>query len=141
MMEWKVQVGDVVVRAASVEELREWVREERVLPENYVFHPVLERWMYVKELEELKAELSNCARRAAPFQRVHANGPAPCEIIICPNAQCGYKGPPQRLPRGDTATGCLLLLFFLIPGIFYFMLKSGYRYVCPKCGLQVRWDD
>ena len=78
---------------------------------------------------------------AAPLQSAPAQGPAAGEFIICPNPQCGYQGPSQRLPRGNTAVGCILLIFFVIPGIFYFMLKSGYRYVCPKCGLQVRSDN
>ena len=105
------------------------------------FHPVLERWMYVKEVEELKADLSNLANTRAALQRGRAKGAAPCEIIICPNPKCGYQGPPRRLRRGDPATGCLLLIPFVIPGIFYFMLRSGYRYLCPKCGLQVRSDN
>lgn len=39
------------------------------------------------------------------------------------------------------ALGCLLCVFFLIPGIFYFMLKGGYRYFCPKCGVQIGNDN
>jgi predicted RNA-binding Zn-ribbon protein involved in translation (DUF1610 family) len=63
------------------------------------------------------------------------------EIIICPNPGCGYQGPPKRVARGNTAVGCLLLLFFIVPGILYFMFKSGYRYICPRCGLQIRSDN
>ena len=61
--------------------------------------------------------------------------------IICPNSNCGYRGEPKKDPRGSTAVGCLLCLFFLLPGILYFMFKGGYRYICPKCGLQIKTDN
>lgn len=60
--------------------------------------------------------------------------------MICPNANCGYRGEPKKEARGSTAVGCLLCLFFLLPGILYFIFKGGYRYVCPKCGLQIKSD-
>jgi predicted RNA-binding Zn-ribbon protein involved in translation (DUF1610 family) len=62
-------------------------------------------------------------------------------IIICPNPSCGYQGPPKRVARGSALVGCVLLLFFIVPGILYFMFKSGYRYICPRCGLQIRSDN
>lgn len=61
--------------------------------------------------------------------------------IICPNVNCGYKGEAKRTPRGSTAVGFILCLFFLLPGILYFMFKSGYRYSCPQCGMQIRVDN
>jgi hypothetical protein len=60
--------------------------------------------------------------------------------IICPNPNCGYKGFPKRESRGDVLIGLVLCLFFLLPGILYFMFKSGYRYNCPKCGMQISSD-
>jgi len=61
--------------------------------------------------------------------------------IICPNANCGYKGQPQREARGNVIIGLFLCCFFLLPGILYFMLKEGYRYRCPKCGVQISNDN
>ncbi len=61
--------------------------------------------------------------------------------IICPNANCGYKGPPKKVARGSTFIGLILCCFFLLPGILYFMFKSGYRYICPQCGLQIAIDN
>jgi len=61
--------------------------------------------------------------------------------IICPNPNCGYKGNAKRRARGSFLIGCVLTLFFILPGIFYFMLFSGYRYYCPNCGLQVASDN
>lgn len=61
--------------------------------------------------------------------------------IICPNPNCGYKGPATQIARGNALIGFLLCFFFLLPGILYFMFMSGYRYVCPQCGLQVGSDN
>ena len=61
--------------------------------------------------------------------------------MICPNVNCGYKGEAKKTARGSTAVGLLLCCFFLLPGILYFMFKSGYRYSCPKCGMQISADN
>ena len=61
--------------------------------------------------------------------------------IICPNPNCGYHGPAKKKSRGNFLVGVILCFFFLLPGILYFMLKSGYRYLCPKCGVQVGNDN
>ena len=61
--------------------------------------------------------------------------------IICPNPNCGYIGPAERTARGNFAVGCLLTIFFLLPGILYFIFMQGYRYNCPKCGLQISSDN
>ena len=60
--------------------------------------------------------------------------------IICPNPNCGYKGRAKKVARGNTLVGIILLCFFILPGLLYFMFKSGYRYVCPKCGMQISAD-
>jgi hypothetical protein len=61
--------------------------------------------------------------------------------IICPNARCGYVGYPRRAARGSIAVGCLLTLIFLVPGILYFLFFSGYRYLCPNCGVQLSAEN
>lgn len=58
--------------------------------------------------------------------------------IICPNPSCRYVGPPLKVARGSILLGFILLLFFILPGILYFIFMQGYRYNCPKCGLQIR---
>ena len=62
-------------------------------------------------------------------------------IIICPNPNCGYKGGPRRQARGSVLAGLFLCCFFLLPGVLYFAFKSGYRYHCPKCGMQIASDN
>jgi hypothetical protein len=61
--------------------------------------------------------------------------------MICPNASCGYRGAPDKTPRGNILVGCALCLLFLLPGILYFVLLGGYRYRCPNCGIQIAADN
>jgi hypothetical protein len=61
--------------------------------------------------------------------------------MICPNSQCSYQGTANKKSRGSVIVGLFLCFFFIVPGLIYFMLKSGYRYSCPKCGLQIASDN
>lgn len=61
--------------------------------------------------------------------------------MICPNVNCGYRGPAKRRKRGSVLLGLLLCLFGLVPGVLYFIFRSGYRYSCPRCGLQIAADN
>ena len=73
---------------------------------------------------------------AAPARRL----PGPGEIV-CPNPNCGYVGPGQKIARGSTIIGILLLLCWILPGIIYFMFFSGYRTCCPRCQCQLNNDN
>ena len=61
--------------------------------------------------------------------------------IVCSNPNCAYQGKAKKKARGSLIVGLFLCCFLLLPGILYFMLKSGYRYSCPKCGLQMAADN
>lgn len=61
--------------------------------------------------------------------------------IICPNPHCGYRGPAQRRARGSLLVAIVLFMCFIIPGLLYLFLKSGYRYSCPQCNMQVSVDN
>lgn len=58
--------------------------------------------------------------------------------MVCPNPNCGYTGKMETHSRGSFLVGLFLCLFFLLPGLIYFALMSGYRYICPQCGILVR---
>ncbi len=60
--------------------------------------------------------------------------------IICPNPNCGFEGIAEQTARGSVGLGFLLSLFFLLPGIIYFIFMQGYRYNCPRCGVQISAD-
>lgn len=63
------------------------------------------------------------------------------KTIICPNANCAFQGAPKKKARGSIIVGLVLCCFFLLPGLIYFMLRSGYTYLCPKCGFQIASDS
>jgi len=61
--------------------------------------------------------------------------------IICPNANCGYKGPAKKKSRGSSIVFIVLLMFGILPGILYAVFRSGYRYECPQCGIAISADN
>jgi hypothetical protein len=61
--------------------------------------------------------------------------------ILCPNPNCAYAGKPKKVARGSTIVGLFLCIFFLIPGLLYFLFAGGYRYMCPACGMQIQNDN
>jgi hypothetical protein len=36
--------------------------------------------------------------------------------------------------RGNLLLGVVLLLLYIVPGLVYFLCRSGYRYRCAECG-------
>lgn len=91
-------------------------------------------------LEEAIEEEKACAERTRQpvqesnsFERTLNHGD-----IICPNPQCRYCGPPKKVARGSFLVGLFLCLFFLLPGLIYLAVMSGYNYVCPQCGMHIR---
>jgi predicted RNA-binding Zn-ribbon protein involved in translation (DUF1610 family) len=119
----------------------EWeqiVRSWRALPEG-------DRQQYWQSLTPEQREMFNWVNSALPssagaFSSARTSATVG-DSIICPNPSCGYQGPPNRVARGSALVGCVLCFFLLVPGILYFMLLSGYRYICPRCGLQIRADN
>jgi hypothetical protein len=51
---WIVRTPHGDLHADSISMLADWMRIGRVQNAHYVWHPVLQRWLYVRELEELK---------------------------------------------------------------------------------------
>jgi len=72
----------------------------------------------------------------SPTRRQPARGD-----IVCPNPNCGYVGRGNKIARGSTIVGILLLLCWILPGIIYFMFFSGYRTCCPRCQCQINNDN
>jgi hypothetical protein len=55
MSDWQIKRGEQVFLAPDIATLQQWTQEGRVLPGDYVFNPILQRWMYASELAELRA--------------------------------------------------------------------------------------
>lgn len=56
-------------RAPDIATLREWAQERRIPPDSYVFHPLMQRWLYARELEELAPTYSAQTMEIAPLAR------------------------------------------------------------------------
>ncbi len=103
------------------------------------------RGIAVAEIIDTEQEGVDAVRRELENPRTRAGMGAAARAlakgdIICPNPQCGYAGPPKRKAKGSLVLGLLFMLFFIVPGLLYLLLTSGYRYMCPRCGVQVRSD-
>jgi hypothetical protein len=60
-------------------------------------------------------------------------------FIICPNPNCGYRGPACKQAKGSVVVLIILLLMWLLPGILYAIFCCiGSRLLCPQCGVHVR---
>jgi len=59
MADWKLRRGDSEWPIESIAMLQEWARSGRVSTSDYVFNPILEKWMYAEDLKELEAVLTN----------------------------------------------------------------------------------
>jgi len=62
----------------------------------------------------------------------------PGAAIICPNPNCGYRGPCVIVQNGSTL--CLILWFILgiVPGLIYAFFFYNVKTYCPQCSLPLR---
>lgn len=54
-------------------------------------------------------------------------------VYICPNPNCGYRGPAVRKARGSIIVAILLWVLFFPAGLIYSIVNSGYSRTCPRC--------
>ena len=52
-------------------------------------------------------------------------------IYDCP---CGFSGKAKIKSRGNILTAMFLLCLYILPGLIYIIIFSGYKAVCPNCG-------
>ncbi len=57
--------------------------------------------------------------------------------IVCMNANCDYKGKPGFAKQRSNLVGVFLFLFWIVPGILYFVLVPEYKYWCPQCKMKL----
>jgi len=54
----------------------------------------------------------------------------------CPNKDCDYHGKPGVQKYGSLLLAFVLMIFFVVPGLVYWIFCTGIRYICPKCGMR-----
>lgn len=59
--------------------------------------------------------------------------------IICPNPNCGYRGPGKRVESFNGCFFLVLFFFFVVPGILYLLFcRNRHSVICPQCGCKIR---
>lgn len=54
------------------------------------------------------------------------------QSLICPN--CGYKGNPKKVTKGNFLIEVILWLCFLIPGVVYSIWRLSTKFMaCSQC--------
>lgn len=59
---WKIRRGEQDFVDTEIATLKEWALSGKLTPEDVIFHPLLGRWMYVRDLEELVVLLEEAER-------------------------------------------------------------------------------
>lgn len=64
MGEWRLRRGDQEFPLRDNEMLKEWAASGRVNPDDYVYNPLLEKWMYACDLAELQEHFAKAKSKA-----------------------------------------------------------------------------
>jgi len=59
---YRLKRGEAEFHVPGLDRLREYARSGRVVASDYVFNPVLERWMYARDMAELQGEFGSVER-------------------------------------------------------------------------------
>lgn len=85
----------------------------------------------------------HCGEMLTATRQVSPSPPVPRRMpnvakgeVMCPT--CHYIGMPKRKAKESFLLGLILCLFWLLPGIIYFIFMSGYNYICPRCGVKIQ---
>ena len=105
---------------SSLGELRRMLEQGKLGEADYVFNPVLEKWLYARDVAELR-------RSEAPPRMI------PVDAWVCTN--CRNLVDPAT--RGGFLLECVLWLCFAVPGLIYSVWRRTSPKVCPSCGARV----
>ena len=56
--------------------------------------------------------------------------------IVCPNPNCGYRGPAARVRKGSAGLAVLLFLVFFPAAIVYILFTRDW-FLCPECRMRL----
>lgn len=65
MAEWRIKRGDEQFVAPDLPTLQAWAKSQRVRPDDYVFNPTLQNWMYARDAAELQSIFAATLSRGA----------------------------------------------------------------------------
>jgi hypothetical protein len=91
----------------------------------------------VRALTEMNAVAGVAPPRPLKVQQAIPVRRGTSREIICPNANCGYRGEPMTRGGASWGTGCLLMLLCFPLAILYAIFDKP-KVCCPRCGIQIR---
>lgn len=84
MSEWRVRRGNEEWPTKGIEELQDWAKSGNVRPEDYVWNPILQKWLYAKDVAELEGFLPDLEKVRATDQATRAAiGVAVAGLVLC----------------------------------------------------------
>jgi hypothetical protein len=115
--EWKAKRGDQEWAVGGIEEIRAAAKAGRAFPDDYIFNPVLNQWMYAKDLAELSDAFGALGTK-------------------CPNCGKFAVKKVEGLQGDENLFGLVLVAFLLIPAVIYYWDKTRHPY-CTACKKRV----
>jgi hypothetical protein len=110
-MEWRLKQGSQETAINSVATLKQWAAEGRIQRDDYVFNPILEKWLYAKDTVEIQ-ELFSAKEKGKEARRLNGLG-----------LSFGIGGLLLGLVPGLAIVGGLLLLIGIVLTIAYYIKK------------------
>ncbi len=115
MPEYRVLKDGVKYKAPDIQTLKRWVREGRIKPHNQVYHPVLQKWLYIKDMAELEEDLKKTSTSKKSFARYFTLATTFLILVGFVLSYYGFK-------NGFLKVG-FVGAYFLVFGIAIFVLK------------------
>jgi hypothetical protein len=81
---WIWRRGDEQVASNSLNDLQSWARSGKIQPSDYVWNPILQKWMYARESEELRPFLGQQATEAQTKPCPFCGRQVPAVATKCP---------------------------------------------------------
>lgn len=133
MAEWRVRRGDSEWPVESVAMLQELARSGRVINSDYIFNPILQKWMYAQEVLELQAAITNL-----PSSRSTSSAPLATEGgAVVPKPQMAKKADwQQKIAIGITMIMVGIALIMISPRFVSERVVSDH----PPPGFPVMYD-
>ncbi len=114
---WRLKRGESEYSAPDIDSIRNWAKESKVLPDDYIYNPILAQWIYAKDLVEIQDLMRSYGTK-------------------CPH--CGRFGVRKvdGLQGGENVIGLILVAFFFVPGVLYYFDRTRHPY-CTACKRRV----